>query len=50
MLINSDFQPTDSAAAERYGITTELMSGAGHFVMLEDSETFNRVLENALNR
>lgn len=50
MLINSDFQPTDTAAAERYGIRVELMSGTGHFPMLEDPATFNGLLENALQR
>lgn len=49
MSINSDYQPTDDAA-ERYGISIELMSGTGHFVMLEDPETFNLVLENVLQR
>jgi pimeloyl-ACP methyl ester carboxylesterase len=50
MLINSDFQATNKAAAELYGITLDLMSGTGHFVMLEDPETFNRLLKNDLQR
>ena len=31
-------------AAERYGIEVILMPGVGHFVMMEDPETFNRLL------
>ena len=50
MLINSDFEVTDTAAAERYGITVDLLSGTGHFVMLEDSDTFNNTLKGALQR
>jgi pimeloyl-ACP methyl ester carboxylesterase len=36
--------------AARHGITVELMSGVGHFVMLEDPDTFNRFLDNAVRR
>ncbi len=50
MLINSDFVPTDMETAARHGITVELMSGVGHFVMLEDPDTFNRFLDNAVRR
>lgn len=48
VLINADDPPTDLAAAGRYGLTVRLMSGVGHFVMMEDPETFNHLLEEAV--
>lgn len=48
VLINSDISPTNMKAAGRYGIRLMTMSGVGHFVMLEDAETFNRLLEDAV--
>ena len=42
--INSDVNPTNIEAAARYGIDVILMSGVGHFVMMENPETFNRLL------
>lgn len=50
VLINSDYRPTNFAATKRAGITVELMSGVGHFVMLEDAATFNALLEAAAQR
>lgn len=49
-LINSDFRPTNIEVAQRYGIAVSLMSGVGHFVMMEDSETFNRLLDATVKR
>lgn len=48
--INSDRNPTDVEAGRRYASSFEvaLMSGVGHFVMLEDPETFNRLLDEAV--
>jgi hypothetical protein len=40
-LINSPLYPTDSAAAHRYGMGVVIMSGVGHFAMMEDPRTFN---------
>ena len=49
--INADsFGTTNVEMAERYGIEVVLMSGVGHFVMLEDPETFNRLLAVAVRR
>ncbi len=45
VLINSDYRPTNISAAERYGIAVEMLSGAGHFLMMEIPETFNRRLQ-----
>ena len=44
--INSDMRPVNVEAGRRYAASFEvkLMSGVGHFVMLEDAETFNRLL------
>jgi pimeloyl-ACP methyl ester carboxylesterase len=48
--INSTKYPTDIEAARRYASSFEVapMSGTGHFVMNEDPETFNRLLEEAV--
>ncbi|NNM05874.1 MAG: alpha/beta hydrolase [Gemmatimonadetes bacterium] len=49
-LVNSDYQPTNVDAGR--GLTGSFdavfMSGVGHFVMTEDPETFNRLLEEVL--
>lgn len=42
--INPDYRPTDVAALQRYGVKVVPMSGVGHFLMMEDPETFNRLL------
>jgi pimeloyl-ACP methyl ester carboxylesterase len=49
--INSDMRPTNVEAGRRYAQAFEvkLMSGVGHFVMLEDAETFNRLLTETVN-
>lgn len=47
-LINSDLFPTDSAATDRHGMEVVIMPGAGHFVMLEEPETFNEHLSDAI--
>lgn len=48
--INSDRRPTDVEAARRYAPQFEavVMKGVGHFVMMEDPGTFNRLLERAV--
>ncbi len=46
--INPDYRPTDSEALARYGVKAILMSGAGHFLMLEDPATFNRLLAGSI--
>ena len=42
--INPDHRPTDVESLRRHGVKVVLMSGVGHFPMLEDPDTFNRVL------
>jgi len=44
--INSDYNPTNVAAGREATSSFEvvLMSGVGHFVMMEDPQTFNRLL------
>jgi pimeloyl-ACP methyl ester carboxylesterase len=46
-LINSDMNPTNVDAGREYISSFEvvLMSGVGHFVMMEDPDTFNRLLD-----
>jgi pimeloyl-ACP methyl ester carboxylesterase len=48
--INSDNAPTDIPSMERYGVQVMIMPGVGHFVMLEDPETFNRLLRTAIGK
>jgi pimeloyl-ACP methyl ester carboxylesterase len=47
-LINSPLYPTDSAAVNRYGMDVVIMSGVGHFLMMEDPKTFNALLSSAI--
>ena len=49
--INSDMVPTNVEAAKKYAKSFEVnyMSDVGHFVMMEDPETFNRILEETVN-
>lgn len=42
--INADYRPTDIEALRREGVKTVLMSGVGHFLMMEDPVMFNRLL------
>ena len=48
--INSDMRGTNVEAGQRYAQSFEVrfMSGVGHFVMLEDAETFNRLLSETI--
>ncbi len=48
--INPDYRPTDIDALRRHGVETVLMPGAGHFLMMEDPETFNRLLGGTVER
>lgn len=49
-LINSDYRPTNLGALQEHhaDVDVVLMSGVGHFVMVEDPETFNRLLAEAV--
>ncbi len=48
--INSDQYPTNVEANQHYAPSFKavIMSGAGHFNMIEDAETFNRLLEETV--
>jgi pimeloyl-ACP methyl ester carboxylesterase len=46
LAINS--RPTHMEAAQRHGVEVVQLSGVGHFVMLEDPQTFNRLLDEAV--
>lgn len=46
----ADWRPTNVAAAREFGIDVQFMSGVGHFIMLEDAPTFNRLVDDALQR
>lgn len=47
--INGDHEQTDAESLERYGVRPVHMPGAGHFLMLEDPETFNRILSETID-
>jgi pimeloyl-ACP methyl ester carboxylesterase len=46
--INPDYRPTDIAALQSFGVRTVLISGVGHFAMMEDPERFNRLLAGTI--
>jgi pimeloyl-ACP methyl ester carboxylesterase len=46
--INTDMRPTDIEALRKYGIQTLIAPGLGHFLMLENPDTFNRLLSEAI--
>jgi pimeloyl-ACP methyl ester carboxylesterase len=48
--INADWRPTDVDAAQYCGVQVMLMSGVGHFLMMEDPRTFNRLLDEAVKK
>ena len=43
-------RPTNREAAHRHGIEVMQMSGVGHFVMLEEPQAFNRLLDEAVQK
>ena len=46
--INPGNWPTDTEALLRHGVSAVTMPGAGHFLMMEDPDTFNRLLAEAI--
>ena len=50
VVVNPDYRPTDVEALQRYGIKVLLMSRVGHFAMMEDPGTFNRLLEEIIEK
>jgi pimeloyl-ACP methyl ester carboxylesterase len=49
--INPDYWPVDADALLRHGVADVLvMSGVGHFLMMEDPDRFNLLLDEALRR
>jgi pimeloyl-ACP methyl ester carboxylesterase len=46
--INPDYEPTDVDSLRRHGIRTVIASDVGHFLMLEDPEQFNSLLEDVV--
>lgn len=42
--INPDVSPTDVESLRRHGVEPIILTGVGHFSMLEDPDQFNRVL------
>jgi len=48
--ITINARPTNLEALQRYGIAVVQIPGVGHFVMMEDVQTFNRLLDEALQK
>jgi pimeloyl-ACP methyl ester carboxylesterase len=46
--INPDYRQTDVESMKRHGVRVVLMSGVGHFLMMEDPASFNRVLAQTI--
>lgn len=49
MAINPAYRPTDSEALRHHGVRAVIMPGVGHFLMLEDPSTFNRLLGEVID-
>lgn len=51
LLINSPhWQTTNVEGARRRGIDVKVLAGVGHFVMLDDSDALNQLLDSAVQR
>lgn len=48
--INADNPPTDIESLERYDVDVILMSGVGHFLMMEDPQRFNVLLSKVIGK
>lgn len=48
--INPDDRPSDVESFERHGVKVVLISGVGHFLMMEDPASFNRTLGETIER
>jgi pimeloyl-ACP methyl ester carboxylesterase len=46
--INAGRWPTDTESLGRYGVSAVTMPDPGHFLMMEDPDTFNRLLAEAI--
>jgi len=47
--INADNGPTNVASLEKHGVKVVVMTGVGHFLMLEDPERFDQMLAKAID-
>jgi pimeloyl-ACP methyl ester carboxylesterase len=48
--INSDNSPTDVESMKHYGVQVMIMQDAGHFMMMEYPDRFNRLLKTAIDK
>jgi pimeloyl-ACP methyl ester carboxylesterase len=48
--INPDYRPTDVDSMERHGVEVVIMTGVGHFLMMEDPERFNPILKTVIEK
>ena len=47
--INPDFKPTDETSFRRHGVELRIISGVGHFLMMEAPDELNSELQDILN-
>jgi pimeloyl-ACP methyl ester carboxylesterase len=47
---NASVFSTNMEAAQRHGVEVVLTAGVGHFVMMEEPQTFNRLLDEAVQK
>jgi pimeloyl-ACP methyl ester carboxylesterase len=48
--LNADYEPTDTVSMKRSGVDVVMVPGLGHFLMMENPERFNQVLEKVLKK
>ena len=48
--LNPDNEPTDVESMRSHGVNVTIMRGVGHFLMMEDSNRFNELLETAIKK
>jgi pimeloyl-ACP methyl ester carboxylesterase len=48
--INAGFKPSNEASLNAHGINLTVIDDVGHFIMLEDPDSFNRTLSNILTQ
>jgi pimeloyl-ACP methyl ester carboxylesterase len=48
--LNPDNEPTDVESMKKHGVDVVIMPGVGHFLMMEDPERFNKMLQKVITK